>query len=141
MIGILQDQGDDVVIHLPERTNGQKGKSYQKCSFVIQFQKIPSFSCAAGQIPPMPQRVLYFLLYPRKRNLTNSNGTKSRNPNYINRSVSANICFLPRLFYCHGCFTAVPRSPRRESPEASAPAFSGRTGGISKNSRVYPDSS
>ena len=54
----------------------------------------------------MPQRVLYFLLYPRKRNLTNLNGTKSRNPNYINRSVSANICFLPRLFSCHGCFTA-----------------------------------
>ena len=36
---IVYDDGaaerDDVVIHLPERTNGQKGKSYQKCSFVI----------------------------------------------------------------------------------------------------------
>ena len=52
-----------------------------------------------------------------------------------------NNAFMDATNPCHGCFTAVPRSPRRESPEASAPAFSGRTGGISENSRVYPDSS
>ena len=35
MIGILQDQGDDVVIHLPEGTDAKKSQSDQKRSFVI----------------------------------------------------------------------------------------------------------
>ena len=41
----------------------------------------------------MPQRVLYFLLYPRKRDLTNSNGTKPRNPNY-KRTFLVGLAFL-----------------------------------------------
>ena len=64
----LQDQGNKVVVHLPEGADGQKGQAHQDGAFVVQLQFAHSFlssslcgPAATGQIPdrPHPARPVY----------------------------------------------------------------------------------
>ena len=45
--GLPQDQGDDIVVHLPEGADGEEGQAHQDRPFVVELHKgFPRFLCS-----------------------------------------------------------------------------------------------